>query len=355
MAAQNKTPKKTILDILEEYNISKADLIIYASCLFVFIISVAMFVFFSLNLAKKQNDYKGFSEEYDSSQTLKTKEAQITEAYSVLDTSACELRNRFLSEKQVNDFKEVVKKLAKKYGCDKMDATERAEPVDLVKSFVIKKKDGTKDTIKVKFKRRSMEFNFQMTLGNFFGFLKSFENSNKMIEVQPFRLAQGDSKNTVKLNNFNVMVYIVPADLDKELADLIGDVKFEEYVTDVMLGEKAQVVPITEKKIMVKETVKTKDGEWDIRPIFKVIEPPKPKAPVPPAELRYFISASPVFGFTYNNEQNNPYYAKVGGILKNRSNKTIPNYDNLKLIEVTKTGFVLEMDEVTGELSKLKR
>jgi hypothetical protein len=360
MAAQNsKIQKKTLMEVLEGYNINKIDLVIYASCLSVFVVSVVLFVFFTGDLIRKQNDYRELSEEYDSSQTLKAQEAQITEAYSVLDLSAYDLRNRFLSEKQVNDFKEAVKKLALKYGCAKIDATERAEPSDSTEKYNIKvkTKDGDTETksIVIKFKKRSMDFTFQMTLGNFFGFLKSLENSNKMIEVQPFRMAQGDTKNTIRLNNFVVMVYVVPVGLDKELADLIGDVNFEDQITGVLLGEKAQVVPITEKKILVKETVKTKDGEWDIRPIFRTIEPPKPKEPVPPTELRYFISASPIFGFTYNNDMNNAYFAKIGDVLKTKDNKTIPNYDTLRLIKVTHMGFIMEMDDVTSELSKLKR
>jgi len=356
MAAQNsKTQKKTILALLEGYNISKVDLIIYASCLLVFVVSVAMFVFFSGDLVKKQKDYTEYSEDYDSSLMIKTQEAQLTEAFSVLDTAAFELRNKFLSEKQVGDFKEAVKNLAKKYGCDRMDATERSEPSDTTELFKVKSKDGVEKVIRIKFKRRSLEFNFQMTLGNFFGFLKSFETSNKMLEIQPFRLAQGDNKNSVRLNNFNVMVYVVPSELDKELVDLIGDVTFEDHISDVLLREKAQVVPITEKRIMVKETVKTKDGEWNIKPIFRPMDPPKPKQIIPPGELRYFIASNPIYGFTYNNDTNNVYYAMVGGILKTRDNKTIPNYDSLKLLQITKMGFILEMDDVTGELSKLKR
>ena len=357
MAAQTpKIPKKTLFEVLEEYNISKVDLMIYASCLLVFFVSIVVFTFFSRDLVKKQKIYKAASEEYDSSLMLKSEEAQITQSYSVLDTAAYDLRNKFLSEKQVNDFKEAVKKLALKYGCDKIDATERSEPADDAKSFTVKTKDGEQRTIVIKFKRRAMDFNFQMTLGNFFGFLKSLENSNKMIDVQPFRLAQGDAKNTVRLNNFVVMVYVVPANLDKELADLIGNVNFEEHISAVELGAKAQVVPVNEKKIMVKETVKTKNGEWDIRPVFRTIEPPPPPKPVPPAELRYMMGSGDIIVFSFNNDQNTPFYAKVGEVLKTRGeNKTIPGYETLKLKSISKMGFVLEMEDVTGELSKLKR
>jgi len=356
MAAQNiKTPKKTLLEMLEAYNISKLDLIIYSSCLFVFIVSLGIFIFFSGDLLLKQNDYKELSEDFDGSQMLKTQEAEITAGFAAMDKAVFGLRNKFLSEKQVNDFKEAVKKLAKKYGCDKIDATERSEPVDSIESFLVKTKDGEKKTLKIKFKKRSMEFTFQMTLGNFFGFLKSLENSNKMIEILPFRVAQGDEPNTVRLNNFVVMVYVVPIELDKELADLVGDVTFEDHITDVLLGDKAQVVPVTEKKILVRENVKTRDGAWDIRPIFRVIEAPKPPAVVPPVELKYFMTAGNTFLFTYNNDNNNPFYATPGGILKTRDGKTIPNYDTLKLVEVTKMGFILEMEDVKGELSKLRR
>ncbi|OGF51381.1 MAG: hypothetical protein A2044_00100 [Candidatus Firestonebacteria bacterium GWA2_43_8] len=358
MAAQNsKKPSQiqALMTMLEGYNISKVDLIIYASCLLVFFVSIFMFAFFSRDLVSKQREYKELSEEYDSALMLKTQEVKINEAYAVLDVSAFELRNKFLSEKQVNDFKESVKILAKKYNCDRIDATERAEPVEQVESYNVKGKDGETKVLKIKFKKRSMEFSFQMTLGNFFGFLKSLETSNKMLEVQPFRLAQGDSRNSVRLNNFVILVYVVPADLDKEIVDLIGDVNFEQNVSEVQLGEKAQVVPITEKKVLVKETVKTKDGEWDLRPVFKTFEPPPPPKVVPPVELKYFISASPVFGFVYNNDTNTPYYAKVGDVLKTREGKTIPNYDALKLIEVKQMGFVLEIDGITGELSKLRR
>ncbi|MEI6845676.1 MAG: hypothetical protein WCK36_01350 [Candidatus Firestonebacteria bacterium] len=356
MAVQtSKAPKKTLLEMLEVYNISKIDLIIYSSCLFVFVVSLSMFVFFSGDLKSRQNNYRELSEDFDSSQMLKSQEDKINKEFSTLDKEVFGLRNRFLSEKQVNDLKEAVKKLAKKYGCDRIDATERSEPVDSIENFIITTKDGQKKTLKIKFRKRSMEFTFQMTLGNFFGFLKSLETSNKMIEILPFRVAQGDDKNIVRLNNFVLMVYVVPADLDKELAGLIGDVTFEDHISDVILGEKAQIVPVTEKKILVKENVKTKEGDWDIRPIFRTVEPPKPKEVVPPVELKYFMTAGNTYLFTFNNDQNSPYYGTPGGILKTRDGKTIPKYDTLKILEVTKMGFVFEMDEVTGELSKLRR
>lgn len=354
----NKNAKKSLLSVFQEYNISKVDIIIYASILFVLVATAGVFIFLSKSYINKQNIYEEVSQDAIDFEGLKKKEAQITKDFANLDASINNLRNKFFSEKQVNEFKEEVKKLAKTYKCDRIDVTEGAESREQVESLKIKTRDGEVKTVNIKFKKRSVDFFFQMSLGNFTGFLKSLETCNKMLEIQPFRIAQGDEKNVVKLTKFNVMLYMLPAELETALKGLTGAVTFEDFANQVKLGEKVEVHPINVKNVLAYEIVKAKGvEEWKLLPIFRTIEPPKPKLKVPPADLRIVSSSGSLVAFMYNKDANNIYYGTVGGNLETRDKKRIAGYEAMKLIEINqKKGFVvLELDEVTGELSRLKQ
>lgn len=355
MAAENKNRRNNpIIAFMEEFNISKTDIIIYSACILALFVSVAVFMFFSKDYEKKMKANESITEELKESASLKDKQEEIKKDFENISEMTLGLRNRFLSEKQINDFKEVVKKLAKEYKCDKIDVNEKAEAREQDTFYSIRR-DGVDTKAKLTFRKKAIDFSFQMTLGNFIGFLRALESCNKMIEIPPFRISRGDDDNNVKLTSFTIYVFVVPATLDNDLRQVLEEVTFEEYITPVNLAERAQVVQVKEKKIMVKEVVKASSGEWDIKPIFKPIKPPPPKPIVPPKELKYMMAiGAGKFAFTMHGDNNRPYYVTVGGVLETKNNEKIPGYESLILKSADKAGrsFVFEMEDVTGELKR---
>ena len=352
MAVENKQKSNPIIAFMEEFNISRTDIIIYSACLLMLVAGAAAFMFFSRQMVNKQKDYEEITNDLIESGELKQKQAVIKKEFESIRSLTLDLRNKFLSEKQINDFKEAVKKLAKDYKCDRIDATERAEARDQ-DIFYNVRINGIDTKKKLSFKKKSIEFTFQMTLGNFVGFLKALESSNKMIEIPPFRITRGDDENSVKLTSFVVYAYVVPAQLDIDLRSILEDVTFEDQITPVFLKEKAQVIQVKEKKLTVKEVVKGSTGSWDIRPIFRPIKPPPPKPIVPPKELRYMMAVGAgKVAFTLGGDMTKIYIAAPGDILETKAKEKIPGYETLILKSADKSTFTFEMEEVSGELSK---
>ena len=356
MADTNKKRKvNPLMAFAEEYNISRVDVIIYSACILVLAIAIGVFALFSKDMVKKQMAYKEITNDLIESGELKQKQLEIKKDYENINSMTLDLRNRFLSDKQINDFKEAVKKLAKEYKCERIDATERAEARDQ-DTFYTVRINGMDTKKKLTLKKKSIEFTFQMTLGNFVGFLKSLESCNKIIEVPPFRISRGDDDNTVKLTSFVVYAYVVPNQLDFDLKTVLNNVTFEEHITPVNIKEKAQVVQIREKKIAVKEVVRTNAGQWDISPIFRPIKPPPPKPIVPPKDLRYFMaSGGGKYAFVLGGDTSKVYIAGAGDIVETKAKEKIPGYENLVLKSFDKSSFIFEMEEVSGELSKFAK
>ena len=355
MAAANKNRQNNpLIAFMEEFNISSTDVIIYSACILALILSISIFMFFSKDMVNKQKEYEEITDTLTESESLKIKQAEITRDYENISDMTLDLRNRFMSEKQLNDFKEAIKKLAKEFKSDRIDATEKAESKDMSATIVVRER-GREVVRNIIFKKRLVEFTFQMTLGNFVGMLKSLENCNKMIEIPPFRITRGDDDNNIKVTSFVINVYVVPDQLDKDLRTILDEVTFEDYITPINLGEKAQVVPIIEKKQFVREVVKTTAGQLTINPIFKPIKPPPPKPIVPPKELKYMMAiGGGKYVFVFNGDNSKMFIGSAGSTLETKSKEKIPGYDALilKSIDAKGRSFVFEMDEVVGELKR---
>lgn len=359
-----KSNKKGIIALLEEYNVSKVDIIIYSVSIVLFILSVAVFFYFKNDLQNKIAERNIKNRRYDTAMGLKRDSEQIRSDYAKLKEKVSNLRSMFLEQKKLSEFIDYVSIKAKEYrASDSLavspTAMSQKEDKWFKMSFDIYNfffQNGIyknpplpdKETMRVRaqFIKQQIRDSMELTLGNLLAFLYCMENSSKFMEVTNVILVGGES-NIVRVD-MNIYAYLLSDSLGKKLKVICADAGISAEDNKITLKVSYPTVkPVIKERLLEKEMITLGDDLKDIRPIFRIPGPPPAEIPIFPPGLNIAAVAYPVVAFVLDNTT---YFGKEGEgpIMRDLRNKkgTIPNYPNLKIkkIRIDKDKKVIILD-----------
>ena len=360
-----KIEKKGISGLLEEYNVSKVDIIIYFASGLLLILALGMFFYLKSDLQGRMQERDRKNRKYDTALGLKSNAEQIKIDFAGLKDRSAQLRTMFLEQKKMAEFVDFVRSLAKAYrSTDALAVSPTAMSVRDERYFNMPTEvydyffesglfpnpavpgENTTVRYKISFIKQQVRVGMELSLGNLLAFLYCLENSSKFMEVSNISLVGGD-KNIIRVD-MNIYAYLLNDGLKKRLKVISPGTETTPVEREEdkirLLVRYPTVLPIVKDRVVEKEIVTLPDGTiMDIRPIFRTPGPPPPPPVACPQGLTVQVIIKDLVGFDYGGTT---YFAtlRTSPVVKTKKGKIIDGFPNLKLVSIDEKEGIVRLD-----------